>query len=88
MTEGTKVALALRVWSSKFQTSDLFLVVIFELSGVDYPHKHSLRTSFAIFEKSEKYYVCVLNFVKKMVFVETYLLRGDCTYAQTTAGKL
>ena len=30
----------LRVWSSKFQTSDQFLMVIFELSGVDYPHKH------------------------------------------------
>ena len=37
----------------------------FELSGVDYPRKHSIRTKFATFEKSKKYYVCVSKFCQK-----------------------
>ena len=32
---------------------------------VDYPHKHLIRTKFAIFEKSKKYYICVLKFCQK-----------------------
>ena len=42
-----------------------FLIAIFELSGADYPHKHVIWTKFAIFEKSKKYYVCVLRFGQK-----------------------
>ena len=36
--------------------ADHFLITIFELSGVDYPRKHMIRTKFAVFEKSKKYY--------------------------------
>ena len=55
----------LRVWSSKFRSSDHFLMVIFELSAVDYPRKHVISINFATFEKSKKYYVCVLKFCQK-----------------------
>ena len=41
------------------------LVIIFEFSGVDYLHKHLMRTEFATFEKSKKYYVCMLKFSQK-----------------------
>ena len=63
-------------------------MAIFELSGIDYLHKHLIMTKFEIFEKSKKYYVRVLKFLSKMVLVETYLLRGRFSYEQTETGKI
>ena len=57
----------LRVWSTKFETSDQILMVIFELSGVDYPYKQLQVIVFGIFEILKNYYVCMLNFGQKWV---------------------
>ena len=51
-------------------------MIIFELSGVDYPYKHSIKTIYATFKKSKKYDFYVLRFLSKVVLVETYLLLG------------
>ena len=40
-------------------------MVIFELSGVDYPYKHLQVIVPAIFEKLKNYYACMLNYSQK-----------------------
>ena len=60
LVEKKQIKESLRVWSSKFLTSDQFLRVNSELSGVDYSHKHLIRTKFATSEKS-KNTVCMVK---------------------------
>ena len=59
-------------------------MVIFELSGVDYP-RNSLR--FMYLTTFAKPYVCVLIFLPKMVLVEFLLLLDYTRYDQTKGGK-
>ena len=62
---GNVQAFDLRVLSLKFVTSDHVLMINFELSGVDNPYKHVIRTKFTVFEKSKNNYVYVLNFFQE-----------------------
>ena len=47
----------LKAMAVKFLDARSLLIAIFELSGVDYPHKHVIRTQFAVFEKSHTMFV-------------------------------
>ena len=52
----------LRVWSTKFQAPQTVFMVIFELSGIDYPRKHLRESFLPKLTKPKKYHVYVLNF--------------------------
>ena len=55
-------------------------MAILELSGVDYPYKHSIRTKLAAFEKSIKYYVCVLKKLSKISVSESALYKDPTVF--------
>ena len=71
---------SLRVWSSFSRCPQKFLQVIFELSGVDYPQKQSTINLYSKFQKFKKYYLRVVNFHRKMVFVEFLRLLDQSSY--------
>ena len=59
-------------------------MAIFGLNRVDYPRK---RLTFINLTKFQKYYVCVLNFLSKLVLVESLRLLEYSSTAKSEGGK-
>ena len=55
-------SLSLRVCLSKIKAAETIFMAIFELTGVENPHKQPMGIEFEKFTILEKYYVCVQNF--------------------------